>query len=107
MNLNGVPIIGQTTITIPQQLRLDASEMVGKVLEHHKQLGLRFGRLGMSSPVQQASAQLLLALEALEAGGCRIVAVNEHPMPTQTGDVALIVNILFRCPESLFASVQA
>ncbi len=106
MNLNGVPIIGQAATTIPAQLRLDATEMVGKVLENQKQLGLRFGRIGMGTPAQAASAQLLLTLEALEQAGCRIVAVNEHPMPTQTGEVALVVHVLFRVPESMFAVVQ-
>ncbi len=106
MNINGVPILGQTAVTIPAQFRLDASDMVGRALENLKRLGLRFGRLGVPSSIEQVSAQALLVLEALEAADCRIVSVNEHIIPTQSGGAAIMMHILYRAPEALFTTVK-
>ncbi len=104
MNLGdpNIPIIGQAAATIPAQIRLEASNAVGRQLDQCKRLGLRFGRFGVPCPITSTSAQLLILLEAFEHAGCRIVALTEHPI-TQTD---LMCFITFRCPESLFSGVQ-
>lgn len=100
MNLGdpSIPIIGQSATAIPTQMRLEASNVVGKQLEQCKRLGLRFGRYGVPCPINATSAQMMVLLEAFEQAGCRIVALTEHPA---TQDV-LMVFITFRAPESLF-----
>lgn len=100
-----IPIIGQTPATqnvVPEQLRLDATEVVGKVLAEQKRLGLRFGRIGVSTQVQNPSAHYLLTLEKLEAAGCRIISVCEHPAEGPQGQPMLVAYIIFRAPETLF-----
>lgn len=94
-----VPILGQKPDAIPAQMRIDAQEQVGKILEDQKHLRLRFGRMSQPSSVSQVNAQYLLAVEALEAAGCTIVAVNEHVLSDSS---VMMITVLFRCPESLF-----
>lgn len=109
MKLTGLPIVGQAATTIPAQMRLDANEMVGKALETLKSLGLRYGRIQIPTPFEQQSAQYLLALEALETAGCRIVTIAEHLVPGgQGGQPIIIANIHYRAPDALFVGgVQA
>lgn len=101
MSHNGIPIVGQSVVTVRPQQRANARDNVGKMLEATKALGVRHCRLLLPCALNTTTLDYILHLDAIVEAGCRVVSINEHLIPDGQGSAHLQCHVLVALPEAL------